>query len=321
MVTVTDLILEVRQQLDEYDGDAVTDPQIVSALNRAQRNAMNIVAKHFEDFALAYEEVSVTSGDETVAIPETVYAGRVEMIEFMSSASVPYPVKRVSYRQGTALETSGGSARPKGWSQLGQSIKLYPKASAAYTLRLWYTRKIEKLEKPIGRITAISTPTITVDSIGVYDADTHPTGMEAYAAGAVAARMTCWVNVADAQTGAIKGTYEVSVINTVTGALTLDLVTYHRATVLNKTVGTAIASTIAVDDIVSNVRGTGVPELYGEAYQDYLVEYAAYTINRALGQANQDDYVALKELEKEVERIWCGRETTRKITQLSRRWR
>ena len=321
IVTTGDLIADVRRQLDEYNTDAVDDPQIMAALNRAQRHALNIIAKQYDDFALAYKSVSVSSGDTTFTVPEEVYAGRIEMIEYLDNSSIPYPVKRKSYRQGTFSESSGGARRPRAWAQVGQAVKLYPKASADYTLRVWYTRKIEKLEKQLGRITAIdsvSSPnTLTVDSLVQYDADDTPTGLEAAAAASIG-RLNCWFNVCDAQTGAIKGTYEAA---TLPGSNVINLdPTPTRTPVLNKTVAGTLASTIAVDDIVSNVRGTGVPELYGEAYQDYLVEYASYTIRRALGEAQQDDFTALKDLEREIERIWVGRENTSKIKKSSRRW-
>jgi len=317
-MTTTDLINEVRRNIDDWNTDSVTDEQIIAALNRAQRTAVNIMTKQYDAAFMTSTTTTTTAGTAEVDVPEAAYGGRVEFVEYLNSASIPYPVKRIKVQDGTYRETASGTSRPSAWAQVGRSIRLYPKPNAAYTIRIWYSRKPEKIVADLGRIVSIAGTTVEVDSLVTYNATTAPTGVEAQASGAEEHRLTCWVNIVDGQTGEIKGTYEVA---SLPGSenFTIEDTTLVRDSVLGNTVTKSLASDIAVDDIVCNVRGTGVPELY-EAFNDFLVEDAAYTIKRAHGEADQSDYTAMDELRTEVERMWVGRESDIRVKRSSRRW-
>jgi hypothetical protein len=80
-----------------------------------------------------------------------------------------------------------------------------------------------------------------------------------------------------------------------------------------------VPTDIVADDYLCNVRGTCVSEL-PEAYSDYLVEYAVCQIKRALGEASEQDFIALGALETELEKLWVGRESTSEVAMTSRRW-
>lgn len=315
IISVSDLITQVRQGLDEYSTDSVSDTQIISQLNRAQRQACNIVARRYEDAFLTYTTQAVTSASAVYDFPEECFGGRIEMIEWLDSADVPYPCQRITYRQGTALENQSGSTRPSAWTTIGRQYRLYPAPSTDYTVRVWYVRQPATLTKDQGRITGwnATTRTVTVDSLGVYSASSNPFGLET-----ASDRLNNYFSVIDAQTGKVKGSLQATTVTSATNTLVFSAAP-TRTSVLNRTVSATLPTDVAVDDFICNIRGSAVSEL-PEAYHDYLVEYAVCHTKRALGDASEQDFIALGALENELEKIWTGRENTRRVTMTSRRW-
>ena len=81
LLTVQDLVDQVRNQVDEQDQDAVSlEGDILPVLNRAQDYAYNILARKYQEPLLTYTQLTLTSGQE-YDIPEDAFEDRIEKIE------------------------------------------------------------------------------------------------------------------------------------------------------------------------------------------------------------------------------------------------
>ena len=302
----SEMIESVRDGLDEFNIDSIKEPQILKALNRAQRSAVNIIARKYEDAFL--EEIEYTADGETkeVPIPEACFGGRVEMLEYMVGEK-PIPMRRITFRQATNIEAKErvGSG-PYVWYQKRNILRVLNGLSNGQKVRIWFTIEPEKLVEEQGRITLINTTDnrVTVNSIG-DDLTTEADNLNNY------------VNIVDAQTGDVKCSLQISAIS---GNKIYFKSSPDRTTVFNRPIDSAIDSEVELDDYVCISRGSCISSVY-EAYVDYLVEKAVVTIKRSIGEDGPTDYTALNELKVELINIWSGRENTRRVSQKSRRWK
>ena len=62
ILTVDQLIDQVRAQSDEFNEDNLTDAHISDLLNRGQRKAANIIARKFDSLFLESTTISTTAG-------------------------------------------------------------------------------------------------------------------------------------------------------------------------------------------------------------------------------------------------------------------
>lgn len=310
-LTVNELITAVRDQLDETNTTNVTDAQILAALNRGQRKGTNIIARKYDSLFVNYTTTTMTSGTRNYTIPAAAYGKRLEKVEVLdSNQNIAWDVQRISFHKTTQYSNSSTSDRPYYYAIKKNEILLYPTPSSSKTIRLWYQDRPETLVTSQGRITSYTdstTDTIIVDTLG-SDLTTDTTdGFNAY------------INVIDYNTGDIKGSMQISAINTTTKQITLKSSGLTRSTVLGRTISTSLPSDIAVDDYICIVTGTCMPEIPG-AYTDYLMQYAVVDIRRRLGENTTEEFAALKDLEAEIQSMWKGREMSHRVRKASTAW-
>lgn len=314
--TVSDLINEVRDQIDEVNTTTVSDQDILQALNRGQNYGVEILSKHYPEPFIGYRTIVLSSGAQDYALPEDLYSDRVLVLE-IDDTRVHWEVPIVSFREAYRYETTQTTSIPSAAVVFGRTIRFYPEPSGTYNARMWYVKKPETLVKDQGRITSVATGQFNLDSVGAYDATTNPYGLEEKAGGTEEDRLTCWANVVDAQTGEIKGSYE---IQTITGQLvSIQTGTLLRSSVLGKTIGTSLASTIAADDYVCNIRGTGVM-YFPEPLDNFVIQYAVAEIRRRLSDNPELELGVLKNFEAQVKSTWAGRPSTLKVKRRSPYW-
>jgi len=312
-LNVSEMITEVRNQLDEVNTLNVTDAKILAALNRGQRKAVNIIARKYDDLLLNYDTSTTTSaGVSEYTIPVAAYGKRVEKVEVVESSGLEWEIRRIAFHDRTRYTGSSQVTRPYYYSLQKNKIQLYPKPSGGQTIRIWYTDKPETLVASQGRITSYSDSTndyVIVDTLGDDLTVDTSDGFNA------------WVNIIDYNTGDIKGTLQIVSINTSTKKITFksSLGVNDRTSVLGRTIATTLPTDISIDDYICVVSGTCVPEIPG-AYSDYITQYTVIEIKRSLGESIQEELPALKDLELELEKMWAGRESSHRIRKSSKHW-
>lgn len=285
--------------IDEENSEAIRDREdIIPALNRAQDSCSNLLARHYESPLLAYTEVSLTGGQREYDIPSDVMEDRLEKIE-VKIGSYYQEVKRVSYRDATALEMENTSQLPTHYSIIGKKFRLYPNVSSTHPLRVWYLKDPGTLVAPQGRIVLVNEASnyLTVDEVG-DDVDTDITSFGSY------------INVVDGETGLVKATLQVQ---SVSGTRVTFKSTPSRSEVLGRTVvGTLVDADIQPDDFICNVAGVCVPFLK-KPLANFMIQFAVAELTRKLGGAADMEQRILKDLEKVVEGSWVGRESTIRV--------
>ncbi len=296
--SVDSLLEQTRSQLDENNTQNVTDAQLIQALNRGQRAATNIISRKYPAMFWESTAIATTAGTREYDIPTDAHGRRVEMVEIDESGT-RYELRRVNNNQTSGLTTTDRSVRPVYYSLSKNQISLYPLPSGGQTLYAHYIKRPEDLVVSQGRITSTASNYVIVDSLG-SSLSTSTTGFGSY------------INIIDYNTGAIKGTMQISAIDTTLKKVTFKSSGLTRSTVLGRTVSTSLPTDISVDDYICLVTGSAVSEL-DEAYTDYLVQFAVVEIRRRFGETINEEIVALTNLEKEIEKMWSGRESSTKI--------
>lgn len=307
-LTVDDMVSQCRAQLDETNTANVTDSELVDALNRGQRKAANMTSRYFRDLMWAVTTIQTNSADTTYDIPDEAYGRRINHVT-VQIGSIPYPLKRISNAEKHNYNIDSQAQRPYYYTVTKNTLEIYPPPAGNLTLNVHYTAKPEDMVKNQGRIESINSGSnyVIVDTLG-SDISSVSTGFNSY------------VNIIDYVTGAVKGTLQVSEINTTTKQVTFKTSGLTRTKVLGKTLLTAIPSTVEADDYLSIVTGTCVPEL-PEAYIDFLMQSAIVDIRRRFGEPLEEDYRHYKELEEEIRKMWIGRESQNRIRKASTHWK
>ena len=309
MLTVDNLISQIRSQSDEFNTDNATSGQILEILNRAQRKVTNIAARKYDSMFLQLATQTTSAGTALYDIPAKAAGRRIEKIEVLQG-SIAWNLTQISHNKRDQFITSSQSQRPYYYSIRKNQYEIYPSPSGGLTLNIFYTERPEPLVVQQGRITSIDTSagTMLVDALGsgLSTTATNP-GDGAY------------VSVIDYDTGASNINLQVSALDTTLKQISFKSSGLTRSTVLAKTIATAIGSDAAVDDYVSLITGTCVPEL-DEVYIDYYIQYAVVELRRRFGEPVQDDYAHLKDLEKELEKMWAGRPLQHRVKKSSGQW-
>jgi hypothetical protein len=305
-ITVDDMADQVRDQLDESNTEDVTTADILQALNRGQRKAGNILAKKCEDLLIDSTSVT-TTGSGTLDIPEAAYGRRIDQICVVRNG-LEYPLTRVSYRDLHKYTSSSTVQVPSVYALKGRDYVVKPTPQSGVVFTVWYTKAPETLVTQQGRITSVNTASsyVLVDALG----SGLTTSTDALGA---------FVNIVDAQTGEIKVSLQTLSLTTASKQVAFKTSGLSLSSVYNRTIATAIPSTVEVNDYVCAIQGTCVPDL-PDACLDYVIQYAVYEIRRRMGEPVQDEGAMLKELEKDLESQWAGRESVRRITNKARHW-
>jgi len=305
--TVSSLVDQVRSQLDEDNVEAIdTDRDIIPALNRAQDFGSNILARHYEDPLLVHTELPLVNSQIEYDIPEDAFEDRIEKLEVSVSGTF-IEMKRLSYRDAAFYEQETTHDVPYYYTIVGRKIRILPKPAGTYPARVWYLRAPEVLVEEQGRITRdpnITGNYIVVDQVGTNLSDNSDS-------------LQSYVNIIDGQTGQIKGTLQIALIES-------DRITFRSggvdATVLNRTMSTSLTALgIEKNDYICSIEGTAVPQI-ARPMGNFLIQYAVAELTRKLGGAADMEQRVLKDFEQQVERSWVGREATLRVKRRAKHW-
>ena len=321
IITVDDMINDVRSMLDEDNKASVTDTgDILPALNRAQNYAANILARHYESPMLKWETVNLVAGQNEYDIPESAFEQRLEKVELQINGQFT-PIKRLNYRDVTPFESTTAANVPYYYTVIGDRYRLIPNASSSYPLRIWYLEDPHQLVQVQGRINIVNTAGnyIIVDNIG----DNLTTETD---------QLNSYVNIVDGQTGKRKASYQIQ--NLSGNTITFKTIP-SRTNVLNTAIDTSMVPanllvnqntdnqgsdvSIQPDDFICVVRGSCVP-FFKKPFTNFLIQYAVAEITRKLGGDDGQEQRVLKELEAQVERSWVGREVSLRVNKANETW-
>lgn len=303
---VSELILAVRDGIDEDDTADVSDAKILRALNRAQLKLARLAVRKYPPlFSREHTESGVST--QAVAIPETSYAFTVNEVSVRPAGTQTWmPCHRAPAAQLIGLDNETTTSTPAYWDQQGADIKLYP-TPANTDVRIRYQVKPLDLVVEQARITSVSGQTVYLDAIGA-DLTTS------------IAQLKAFVNLVDGTTGAVKGTMQVSAVpSSIASPLQFKASSLDRATVFGQTVDTVLATDVEADDYVCIANGTCVPNLLSD-YSDYLVLAAVVELRRAAGEDTTAEVAQLRELEDDVRAMWAGRAAGLRVARKSPYW-
>jgi len=307
--TVSDLVSEVREQIDEQNVDSVgTETRILPTLNRGLEYAFDLMARRYPDPFIRYGTVTLVSGTQEYDIPEDCFEDRIQRVEVEISGSFE-EVRRVSYYDAWKFESPSPTSIPVYYCVVGRKMRLLPAPTGTYSLRIWYVREPEQLVLPQGRITSINLVSnyVLVDQIG-NDISTESDTLESY------------VNIVDSQTGIVKWTGQVQNIEDTQIVFRAAPI---RTDVMNRDVsGTLPAASanphVSLDDFVCSARGVCIPP--GSPLRNFLVQYAAAEIVRSLGGDAATEEQLLQKFERQLATSTSGRENTTRIQRRSSAW-
>lgn len=306
-LTTANLVAEVRSLLDEQNSVSIDDlADILPALNRAQDTASNILCRHYESPLLAYVLVPLTQAQE-YPIPRLALEQRLEKVEVQINNGIFNPVKRVSYRDATLLESTAHTSIPMYYSEIGDKFRLYPSPTGAYPLRVWYMQDPDPLVLEQGTITQVPSggpPSVVVDGIG-SQLSVNVDSTSSY------------VNFIDGTTGALKGTCQLATMGD-------RLLTFRtvptRTLVLEKPVSGSLPSNLAPDDLICTVDGNCISVLK-KPFANYLISMAVSELkNTKLGMQDEMAEKVRKEMERIVQESWVGRESYMRVRLANGHW-
>lgn len=314
-VTVSELIKDVRDQLDELNEASITDMFLLQALNRAQKPLVRMMAKNEDTMLLEMAVISLDSG--TVAedgtreydMPEGTMARRIEKVETRIAGQESVRVlKPITYKQRESVRYRTGTTRPAFYDIRRDKIRVYPQSTSTYELIVFFSRQPEPLVLPQGRINKFNFDNnyVIVDELG--DSLTSE-----------ADQRESFVNIIDYQTGLIKASLQVAFIDTGLNQIKFKSSGLTRSKVFTQNISTALPSDITEDDLICFVRGTCVPQ-YPEVYTDYLVQSAVVKAKHKLREDTAEDYAALRDIEKDIQQMALGRDPSFKVKHTSSVW-
>jgi hypothetical protein len=303
--TTKDLIQDVRSLLDEDNTVALDDSRdIVPALGRGLNKAFSVLARQYPEPLLTYTMVSPQNAEAEYDIPEDAFEDRVEKIEAVSN-NVYFPVKRVDFRDLTYYETSGTTNAPMVWASIGRTYRVAPKPTGTYQFRVWYLKEPPNLGIEQGRITLVNATNnyVTVDLPGeVLESSIDSNN--------------AYISIVDKDTGVIKSSHQ---IQTIIGNRLLFSTSPTKGTVYGQSISGTISPDVEVDDYVCLVGQSCISPLRNPL-ANYIVQFAAAELIRKLGGEADMEQRILKEMERDVEKQWAGRETTLKVKSSSKHW-
>lgn len=304
--TTGSLIAQVRSALDEANREAVTDADdILPALNRGLDYAANIVARRYEQALV--KPLSVTfDGSEAgyFSIPEDALEQRVERVELEYQTGYYRGLEAISFREVSGAESTADSW-PAWWYVEGTRIRVLPNPTAGTKIRLWYAKDVDPLVEEQGRLLAQpSSGYLDVDEVGGSLSEESD-------------ELGSYFNVVDAQSGLIKGTFQIDYIE---GQRIYVKSAPSLATVDNRTVlGSLAGLSIQANDFVCSYQGSCVPFMK-KPLSNFLVQYAVAELTRKLGGDSGLEEGVLRRFEEQVSKLWSGREAAPKVKRSNAAW-
>jgi hypothetical protein len=306
ILTVDDLVQEVRDQVDEPNTRTRGDASILRVLNRGQRLMNQLLAQEYPEPLLKTATLDLSSSAEN-DIPEDAFEDRAEYIE-ISIPGAPQPTRQRKYADSSRLYGSTTSV-PWTWHIEGRKIKWHQIPSGAYDARVYYPRRLDQLVMSQGRVTEVGADYISVDPDSLGDDLSSSSD-----------QLGSYIYIVNWRTGEIRGTFQIS-SKTAAGRINLRT-SGARSTVLGRTVSGSAAlatSEAAVDDYICLVHGTCVP-YFQDTLAGYLVQYAVDGLTRSLGGDARMEQQILRDVEDRVAGTWSSRGATERIQSRSGVW-
>lgn len=307
-LSVTELVDEVRNQIDEPNTASIETSHILQALNRAQRSIARILARRMDHVFLGVVELNTSNGvigvDGTMEfdMPADIFGRRVEKVELRQAGSnILWRVKHISYKNRDPFVTNSSVTRPYYYDLIGSKFRVYPVASGGQNIYVHYSKTPDRLVLSQGQINSINIANnyVLVDSVG-DDLSTESDQRESY------------VNIIDSVTGDVKVSLQVAFLDSGIGQIKFKSSGLTRSSVLGRTITTTIPTTVTADDHVCLVKGTAVPQL-PDAFSDYLVQHTVVALKRRVQEPSQEEYAELERIEEQIKKEVQGRELSLRI--------
>jgi len=307
ILTVTQLLQEVRDQSDEENTATRDDAAIIRILNRGQKIAASVLARYYPEVLHDYVDLQLISGQSVYDGPDNAFENRLEYIE-IRVPGYPVETRKRGYRDSTRLAVPATAPIPWSWMQRGNKVEFLQAPSGAYPARLWFVKRPERLTKDQGRVTVVDSAGsyVIVDSAG-NDLTTQVDDLKNF------------VNVVSFRDGKVLGTFQVQSI--IAGKITFKAVP-TRSTVQGRPVSSVITPAMGIepDDYVCLAEGTCIP-FFQDAIYGYCMQYAVAELARSL-HSNMTTLEAQVKMEADrlVKSEWSGRELTDRVKNRSQAW-
>lgn len=300
------LIADVRSVLDETNRSRIDDEiDIIPALNRGLDHGASILSRHYDDPLLALKVVT-TTGPE-LPVPVDSFEARIVRLEVKRDSGF-YEMDRINTdKMGLFESTYTSNALTLAWAQVGNTIRLFPGRSDV-TIRIHYLKTPAPLGLTMGRVTRLGDGFLVIDSLS--DRVTTNADLE-----------TSYVNVVNPHSGEVRGCLQVKRVN---GNRIEFKDTPDKTEFLGQDVLTLATIGVEEEDRLALAGSTCTPFM-PRPFSNYLISYAEGEIRRKLGEDNELQIRATRELQTDVKRSWAGRENTMRIDtrseQRNRTWR
>jgi hypothetical protein len=288
------LIADVRSVLDETNRSRIKDDiDIIPALNRGLDHGASLLSRHYDDPLLKLKTVTTTS--DIYPVPDDAFEARVVRIELERDSGF-YEIDRINTDKMGLFESSyTANALTLAWAQVGNDIRLFP-GKAGVTIRIHYLKSPAPLGRTMGRVSRIGADFLVIDSLS--DQVTTNSDLE-----------TSYVNVVNPHSGEVRGCLQVKKVS---GNRVEFKSTPDKTEFLGQEVLTLATIGVVEEDRLALAGSTCTPFM-PRPFSNFLIAYAEGEIRRKLGEDNDMQIRATKELRNDVERSWVNRENTMRI--------
>lgn len=311
VVSVDDLIQEIREQADEHNTSVLTDAAIVRVLNRGLRFITSELARAWPEPLLARAVYSVVDYTREVGFPFPwdIFEDRATQVQ-TDTPNAPTPIKWRSYTQISSLDIRPASVMiPDAVYQRAGHFFLVP-SPGPYDVLLDYIRLPDPMTQAIGRINTVG---VTYDSV-TLDSSTMNLDLVSVSSD----DRKSYVNLVHGMTGEILCTRQVQRIDG-------SKVTFRSVVTRGEIEGRVVAPSfdgvdVEVDWYLCPVVGTCVPQ-HGQIFVNYLTQYAVAEIGRSLGDTLVQISKAIEErAQAAAEQQRQGRPNTLRVKNTSTVW-
>lgn len=316
LYTTKELVQQVREQISEANDTRISTSQILSALNRAYDDSWDIMSRLYPDPIIEFFDI-YPDAEGKIALPDNVFEDRIVLVEYAINGTTTEGFRTKitetdNYNDLGVINNISGSV-PYVYAIVGRDIQLAPaRGVSKYNCRVWYASAPLPLVLDQGRIQTIDRDNnyIVVDDLtNTIEGITPIDPSNAYGK---------YVNFVDSETGEYKATMQVESIS---GNKLTFKSTPTRASVFNLIVVGEIPDDVVLDDVISEVKGSGVL-YFKRPISNYIIQYSVNEIQRSLGVSNLSfEEGVLRDLRKRVEESWQRRPASKFKRSYSRVWR
>lgn len=321
MATTFELVRSVRDALFEYNSDPISDEYIVRRMNEAYRYAYNFFCKESDTMFGRMLDFPIQAGRSSYELPKNLWNKRIEHLQVPSPPNQSVDpwgylkIPKVDYKQTYRYQTNRiRTYYPVCWSQLNNTISLFPPPLIGFTAKMIVSRDLVPLGIYGGRIIELGSNEITVDTTTIDGEQSFYDSRISTEAGDSA---NGFLSICDCRTGEVKAIFAYSTADRTTGVITLSAPVGGRTTYFGETVTTLPGTDwdslgITQDDYISFGHATSV-SILGSAFDTFLTDWATMKIRGALNETDPEVTNSLKLQLKELAGDLGGRPIGLKI--------